>query len=345
MEASYHKHILRFRKPAGTSRGVLTEKPAYYIVLRNPETGFKAAGECGLLPGLSADDRPGYEKQLARVVDALNKETSLPDLQTWPSIALGVEIARINYGCGETGAVFPSAFTRGEDGIPINGLVWMGTAADMRRQIDEKLAAGFRCIKLKIGAIDFERELELLAYIRKHYSAETVEIRVDANGAFSPEEAETKLDRLAPFDLHSIEQPVKQGQPEVMARICRNSPVPVALDEELIGRFDSKARRELIEAVRPQAIVLKPSFLGTFAVSDEWIRLAEEFGAKWWITSALESNLGLNAIAQYTYTRLNGQYQGLGTGALYTNNIASPLYISDGTLRSGSVPWKIPFLQ
>ena len=345
MKARYHKHILRFRKPAGTSRGVLREKPAYFILLQNPETGFTAVGECGLLPGLSADDRPGYEAQLALTVEALNQNTALPDLHRWPSIALGVEIARRNYECGETGAVFPSAFSQGEAGIPINGLVWMGKADDMRQQIDEKLAAGFRCIKLKIGAIDFSRELELLAYIRKHYPAEAIEIRVDANGAFSPEEAEKKLEQLAPFSLHSIEQPVKQGQWEVMARICKNSPVPVALDEELIGLFDPKSRRELIETVRPQAIILKPSFLGPFSVSDEWIRLAEEFGAKWWITSALESNIGLNAIAQYTYIRLNDQYQGLGTGGLYTNNIDGPLYISEGSLRLGDTPWKITELR
>lgn len=342
MKASSHKHILRFRKPAGTSRGVLTEKPAYFILLKNEDSGFTAIGECGLLPGLSADDRPGYENQLAMTVEALNQKKPLPDLHTWPSIALGVETAQRNYKCGETGAVFPSGFSRGEAGIPINGLVWMGTAPDMLQQIDEKLAAGFRCIKLKIGAIDFERELELLAYIRSHYPAEIIEIRVDANGAFAPEEAEKKLWQLAAFDLHSIEQPVKQGQPEIMARICRNSPVPVALDEELIGLFDPDSRRKLMETVRPQAIVLKPSFLGTFSVSDEWIRLAEEFNAKWWITSALESNIGLNAIAQYTYTRLNDQYQGLGTGGLYTNNVDAPLFISDGALHLGSAPWKIP---
>lgn len=343
MKASFHKHILRFRKPAGTSRGVLTEKPAYFIALQNPDTGYTALGECGMLPGLSADDRPHYESMLASTVEALNSGSELPDLLTWPSIALGVETARLNYHCGKTGMVFPSRFSNGNAGIPINGLVWMGTAADMRRQIDEKIKAGFRCIKLKIGAIDFALELDLLAYIRKRYPADIMEIRVDANGAFAPEEAEKKLNQLAPFQLHSIEQPIRQGRPGLMAELCRNSPVPVALDEELIGHFDPRSRRELIETIRPQAIVLKPAFLGPFAVSDEWIGLAEEIGAKWWITSALESNVGLNAIAQYTFTRLNDQYQGLGTGALYLNNADSPLYIKSGALHCGSAPWKFPF--
>jgi L-alanine-DL-glutamate epimerase-like enolase superfamily enzyme len=241
-------------------------------------------------------------------------------------------MATLNYDVGRTGMVWPSAFTRAEAAIPINGLVWMGTAADMREQIDEKLARGFRCIKLKIGAIDFAEELQLLKYVRKHYPPDVIEIRVDANGAFHPADAMRKLDQLAPFALHSIEQPIKAGQWEAMASLCANTPVPIALDEELIGLQDPVQQAAMMGLIKPQGIVLKPSFLGDFYASDHWITLAETSDCIWWITSALESNVGLNAIAQYAYLRLNEQYQGLGTGQLYTNNIDSPLHIMSGAL-------------
>lgn len=341
MIAAFHKHVLKFKKPAGTSRGILHEKPTWLLTLRNPDTGFTAVGECGMLPGLSADDRPGYEKKIAETVKALNRSTPLPDLTEWPSVALGLDTLQRNYACGTVGEVFPSPFSRGRDALPINGLVWMGEADEMRRQIDEKLAAGFRCIKLKIGAIDFETELGLLAHIRSHFPADRIEIRVDANGAFGPEDVEDKLDRLAKFDLHSIEQPIKPGQTELMAKICKNSPVPVALDEELIGCFTHDAREDLIREIKPFAVVLKPSFLGDFAAARDWIALAEANGATWWITSALESNVGLNAIAQFTYTVKNGAYQGLGTGGLYTNNFDSPLRIREGHLEKASEPWNL----
>ncbi len=333
MKATWTKQLLRFHKPAGTSRGVLLDKPAYFIRLQNESTGFTAIGECGMLPGLSADDRPGYEIKLEEVVESINSEAELPELKEWPSIALGLEMAQRNYKNGHDGIIFPSPFSKGSDTISINGLVWMGSAQDMQRQIDEKLLQGFNCVKLKIGAIDFAEELRLLAYIRERYPADVIEIRVDANGAFSANEAPRKLESLAKFHLHSIEQPIKAGQWKAMAGLCASSPLRIALDEELIGLFTPEARREMMETIRPQAIVLKPSFLGNFAVSDEWISRAEQQGATWWITSALESNVGLNAIAQYTYTRLNKEHQGLGTGALYSNNIDSPLEISEGRLR------------
>lgn len=309
--------------------------------MHHPDTGFTAVGECGMLPGLSADDRPGYEAKIAETVEAINRNAPLPDLTKWPSIALGLDTLRKNYACTKVGEVFPSAFSRGEAALPINGLVWMGTAEDMRRQIDEKLSDGFRCIKLKIGAIDFESELALLSHIRKQFPADRIEIRVDANGAFGAKDAESKLDRLAKFDLHSIEQPVKPGQYNLMAKLCKNSPVPVAIDEELIGHFTPQAREALIREIKPHALVLKPSFLGDFSATRHWIELAEAYGASWWITSALESNVGLNAIAQFTYTVKNENFQGLGTGSLYTNNFESPLRIRRGHLEIGPGTWNL----
>ncbi len=324
--------MLQFCKPAGTSRGTLYEKPAYYIWIPSEALPNGAIGECGLLPGLSADDRQGYEAVLDQVVGAFNEGKPFPPLDTWPSIALGLDMAMRNQLMAREGRYFDNGFSRGEQGLQINGLVWMGDAVDMQRQIDDKIAQGFKCIKLKIGAIDFEQELKLLAYIRERYSREQMEIRVDANGAFSPQEAARILEQLAPYNLHSIEQPIKAGQWEAMANLCRNTPVPIALDEELIGLFSVEQRRSLMETVRPQAVVLKPSFLGSFTVSDEWIALANEFGAQWWITSALESNVGLNAIAQYTASKIPFLPQGLGTGGLYTNNVEAPLEIRSGHL-------------
>lgn len=334
--------MLRFRKPAGTSRGVLREKPSYFLLLRDEETAFTAIGECGLLPGLSADDRPGYEATLQNLTDALNAGAEGPDLTTWPSIALGLDMARRNLEAGAVGQVFPSDFTHSSAAMRINGLVWMGTREEMRAQIDQKLAEGFDCIKLKIGAIDFEAELDLLAYIRSRYPADVIEIRVDANGAFAPDEALTKLEALAQYGLHSIEQPIPQGQWKAMAQLCAATPLPIMLDEELIGVHDPQAREALMDTIRPQGIILKPSFLGTFAESDHWISLADRHGAMWWITSALESNVGLNAIAQYTFTKQPTMHQGLGTGSLYTNNFDSPLRVSGGAIRyRAEAPWNL----
>ncbi len=332
MKARWAKHTLKFRKAAQTSRGAYLEKPAYYLYLSEANNDFVAIGECGLLPGLSYDDKPGYEQQLDRLVNAINDKESLPPLHEWPSIALGLEMALLNLKHGEDGIIFPSAFTKGEDAIPINGLVWMDSAQNMQQQIEEKLREGFSCIKLKIGAIEFERELALLASIRERFGPGEIEIRVDANGAFKPGEAKEKLQKLAAFELHSIEQPIMAGQWEDMAALCAESPVPIALDEELIGLIDAEEREAAMEHIKPQAIVLKPSLLGAFSVSDEWIQLAEDYGARWWITSALESNVGLNAIAQYAYACGGSEQQGLGTGRLYTNNVEGPLEIRDGHL-------------
>ncbi len=237
--------------------------------------------------------------------------------------------------------LFPSVFTRGEASIPINGLIWMGSESFMKRQIKEKIEAGFGCIKMKIGAIDFETEIDLLKSIRKEFSPSDIELRVDANGAFHPNEALGKLQRLSELNLHSIEQPIKQGQFDTMAKLCEETPLPIALDEELIGIFTSSKKEELLQTIGPQYIILKPSFIGGYKGAEEWIHLAEQQQVGWWVTSALESNVGLNAIAQWTFTLATDTVQGLGTGSLYTNNFDSPLQIKNGTLHyNNKLKWK-----
>lgn len=334
MKASYKKHILNFKRPSGTSRGVLNTKETYFLILKTDD-GF-GVGECGLLRGLSIDDRPDYEEELAGVCENLELGVSEADLyealEEFPSIQFGVETAFKSLHSDNPFKLFPSEFTRGEAAIPINGLVWMGDKVFMKQQILEKHKEGFTCIKMKIGAIDFKTEIELLKSIRTEFSASEVELRVDANGAFSPKEALEKLKVLSDLQLHSIEQPIKQGQWQEMARLCEETPLPIALDEELIGIFSEDEKNKLLETVKPQFIILKPSLVGGFRGSDTWIDLAEKHNAGWWITSALESNVGLNAISQYTFTKNSKLPQGLGTGSLYTNNIDSPLKVSKGAL-------------
>ncbi|MGO3181729.1 MAG: o-succinylbenzoate synthase [Aequorivita sp.] len=332
MTASYKKHILNFKRPSGTSRGVMNIKETYFIILKTEEAF--AVGECGLLRGLSVDDIPDYQKKLQWVCDniSLGEETLYEALKEFPSIQFGLETAFKSIKSNNPFILFSSEFTRGEKAIPINGLVWMGDKAFMKEQISEKLKQGFGCIKMKIGAIDFKTELELLKSIRKEFSASEVELRVDANGAFSPKEALEKLKVLSDLELHSIEQPIKQGQLQEMARLCEETPLPIALDEELIGVYSKEEKVKLMDTVKPQYIILKPSLIGGFRGSDTWIALAEKYNAGWWITSALESNVGLNAISQYTFTKNSKLPQGLGTGSLYTNNIESPLEVSNGAL-------------
>ena len=334
MKASYKKHILNFKRPSGTSRGVLNTKETYFLILRTEE-GF-GVGECGLLRGLSVDDRPDYEEELAGVCENIELGVSEADLyealEEFPSIQFGVETAFKSLRSKNPFELFPSEFTNGEASIPINGLVWMGDKVFMKQQISEKLKEGFTCIKMKIGAIGFKTEIELLKSIRTEFSASEVELRVDANGAFSPKEALEKLKVLSDLQLHSIEQPIKQGQWQEMARLCEETPLPIALDEELIGVFSEEEKTKLLDTIKPQFIILKPSLVGGFRGSDTWIKLAEKHNAGWWITSALESNVGLNAISQYTFTKNSKLPQGLGTGSLYTNNIDSPLKVSKGAL-------------
>jgi len=345
MTASYHKYILDFKRPSGTSRGVMTTKETWFIILE--ENGRKGIGECGILRGLSIDDTPDYEDKLqwACANIHLGEATLWEELKSYPSIQFGLETAFRSLAADNLFEIFPSNFTAGNANININGLVWMGEEAFMKEQIEEKLATGFNCIKLKIGAIDFEKELSLLQFIRSNFTAEQIEIRVDANGAFAPHEAMQKLQQLSQYQLHSIEQPIRQHQQDEMAQLCANTPLPIALDEELIGVFEYKDKKALLEKIKPQYIILKPSLVGGMRGCDEWIHLAEQLNIGWWITSALESNIGLNAIAQYTFTKNNPMPQGLGTGALYTNNFGSPLLVSNGQLSyDTSMAWSVNLL-
>ncbi|MFC5683234.1 o-succinylbenzoate synthase [Flavobacterium sp. MAHUQ-51] len=332
MKATYHKCILNFKRPSGTSRGVMNEKETWFLVLE--KDGKRGIGECGILRGLSADDRPDYEEKLQWTCANihLGKDVLWEALIEFPSIQFGVEMAFLSLASETPFLLFPSAFTNGEKSIDINGLIWMGEAAFMKEQIEEKLAQGFGCVKLKIGAIDFEKELELLRYIRQYFTPEQVEIRVDANGAFGLDEALDKLNKLSGFQLHSIEQPIQKNNTDRMSELCKTTPFPIALDEELIGVFSLEEKEQLLQEIKPQYIILKPSFVGGFKGTQEWIVLAEKYKIGWWITSALESNIGLNAIAQWTYTLQNPMPQGLGTGALYTNNFDCPLEVSAGQL-------------
>ena len=342
MKATYHKYLLNFKRPSGTSRGVLTEKETWFIILEKDEkTGI---GECGILRGLSADDRPDYEEKLQWVCSNihLGKEVLWEALIEFPSIQFGVEMAFQSLASENPFLLFPSDFTKGEKAISINGLVWMGEPVFMKQQIEEKLEQGFSCIKLKIGAIDFEKELELLSYIRQNFTPEQVEIRVDANGAFSSIDALGKITQLSEYKLHSIEQPIQKNNTDRMSELCKTTPIPISLDEELIGVFSLAEKEQLLLKIRPQYIILKPSFIGGFRGTQEWITLAEKYQIRWWITSALESNIGLNAIAQWTFLQHNSMPQGLGTGGLFTNNFDCPLEVSKGQLwyqKSGKWDW------
>jgi o-succinylbenzoate synthase len=332
MKLIFARYDLSFKVPGGTSRGVLHSKETYFIKIENEaSTGI---GEVGLFRGLSHDDRPDFEARLAWLSDHIEngREWCMERLQDYPSILFGLEQAFLSLEAPSKFELYPSEFTRGADSIPINGLVWMGDEEFMQSQIRNKLNDGFRVIKLKIGAIEFDTEMELLRSIRKDFSAEEIEIRVDANGAFSPGEAMEKLRRLSEFEIHSIEQPIRQGQPDEMAKLCEKSPVPIALDEELIGLVDAEKREELLKRVKPQYLIFKPSLIGGIRICNNWIDLCHKYDVGWWITSALESNIGLNAIAQYTYTLDNPMPQGLGTGGLFTNNIPSPLKVDKGAL-------------
>jgi o-succinylbenzoate synthase len=333
MKANYHKYSLDFKRPSGTSRGIMTTKETWFISIEN--NGKTGIGECGILRGLSIDDRPDYEDKLKWTCQNihLGLEKLLNALIEFPSIQFGIETAFKSLQSKDKFVLFPSNFTKNLDSIPINGLVWMGSADFMRTQIKEKIDAGFDCIKLKIGAIDFQTELDILKSIRADFSVSDIELRVDANGAFSPDDALEKLKQLSDYQLHSIEQPIKPKQLNAMAKLCEQTPLPIALDEELIGVFSFQDKQRVLQMIKPQFIILKPSLVGGFRGSQEWIDLAEGLNINWWITSALESNVGLNAIAQWTYTLKNNRPQGLGTGSLYTNNFPSPLIVKNGTLQ------------
>ena len=332
MQATYKKYILNFKRPSGTSRGVLTVKETWFIKIEDGDNfGY---GECGILRGLSIDDRPDYETKLKWACENihLGKNELWEALIEFPSIQFGIEMAFQSLKNENEFELFSSAFTKGEDAIAINGLIWMGEKDFMKSQIEDKLRSGFNCIKMKIGAIDFDTEIELLKYIRAQYSAEEIELRVDANGAFDPKNALEKLKRLSELKLHSIEQPIKQGNWEEMAKLGAETPLPIALDEELIGVFDVTKKKTLLQTIQPQYLIFKPSLIGGFKGTQQWIDLAENNNIGWWNTSALESNIGLNAISQFTYEKNVTMPQGLGTGNLYTNNVESPLEVKNGQI-------------
>ena len=359
------ERTLHFKQPAGTSRGVYTTRHSYYLTLTSDEMpGVEGVGECATLPDLSCDAKPEYEMTLRQVCQMVEQMGRIPYdmIRAYPSITFGLETAFASFfdaakkfleivpaegassslemlkqkgasvpaGMENLTDLFDSPFGRGEEGITINGLVWMGTYEEMLARLEEKLQAGFHCVKLKIGAIDFFKELDLIKRIRDVYTQEQVELRVDANGGFLPENAMSQLEALAKYDIHSIEQPIKQHQWPKMAQLCRETPLPIALDEELIGVNVRSMKEALLDTIRPQYIILKPSLHGGIYGCNEWIQLASQRGIGSWITSALESNIGLNAIAHYAakvYGPNVEMPQGLGTGQLFTDNIPMPLEI------------------
>ena len=327
-EVKIEERVLHFKQPAGTSRGVYTTRKSWFIHLSDGErTGV---GECAPLPDLSCDARPDYKEKLEEFCEEFcrRQELNIDLMRDYPSMLFGLETALLSLQRGDQ--LFDTAFSRGEEGIPINGLVWMGNHEEMLKRMAEKLEKGYRCVKLKIGAIDFEEEMDLVKRIRDRFSFHEVELRLDANGAFPYEEALYKLELLSQYAIHSIEQPIKAGQWAYMAELCRESPLPIALDEELIGVNDPEMKGHMLNVIKPAYIILKPSLHGGMAGCREWIAVAQERGIGSWITSARESNIGLNAIAQFASDVYGDDIhipQGLGTGLLFTDNIPMPLEI------------------
>lgn len=326
MTANYFQYLLEFKRPSGTSRGVLLEKETFILEIFQDDK--KGVGECAVFRGLSFDDRPDYEEKLKWLCENISSDSEFlkQELKEFPSIWFGYEQALLNLKNGDK-LYFPSEFTEGKTPITINGLIWMGDIGFMEEQIQEKLELGFHCIKLKIG-VDWKSEHEILQKLRQKFTKDQLELRVDANGGFTKDEAKIVLQQLADLHIHSIEQPIKAGNWNDMAELCAETPTPIALDEELIGIIDFNKKKELLEVIKPQYIILKPALVGGFSGSDEWISLVEQQDIGWWITSALESNIGLNAIAQYTFTKRNQMPQGLGTGSLFTNNFKSCLELN-----------------
>ncbi|SHM92591.1 o-succinylbenzoate synthase [Cyclobacterium lianum] len=350
-------YTLDFKFDAGTSRGILKEKSTYILtVFSDAFPDAIGLGEAGPLKGLSPDDRGDFLQEARKIIkkvealtfprdtDALLQQIgSVAELIAFPSLQFGLETAILDLHHGGKKRLLPNAFYDSKKPIPINGLIWMGDRQFMQQQIDEKLNAGFDCIKMKIGALDFDLECGILKTLRERYSEDQVSIRVDANGAFGPEEALGKLRRLSEFSIHSIEQPIPVGNIAAMAKLCRQSPVPVALDEELIGIRSKEEKESLLRKIKPSYLILKPSLLGGITACREWIEIAGDIGISWWLTSALESNIGLNAIAQLASSLRPELPQGLGTGQLYHNNFPSPLTIEKGNLiYAPQKPWSVP---
>ena len=342
-QASYTRLHLNFHRPAGTSRGVLRNKECWFLKLVR-EDGVTGIGEVSFIPGLSLEDPDEIEIQVDHICKLISRGEMDPSqpLPSLPGIQFALETALTDLVHGGHMILFPSDFTMGDKGIPTNGLIWMGSRRYLEEQIRDKINRGFRVLKMKVGAIELESELEVLAWIRSEYATEELEIRLDANGAWSPENAPERLTAFARYGIHSIEQPIAPGQAEAMAGLCADPIIPIALDEELIGVVRSEDRSKLLEKIRPSYIILKPGLLGGFSVASEWIRYAKQVGAEWWVTSALESSVGLNAIAQWTYDLGASMPQGLGTGQIYTNNIPSPLQLEGDRLwYRAENPWDL----
>lgn len=351
MRASYARYLLNFNFTARTSREVMNTKETFLLRLEDDESGCSGVGECALFRGLSAEDAPDYEARLAEMCRAITAGEYPEMAKSRSSLTFGYETAMADLRTGGRGLPFPSAFTNGDNVVPINGLVWMDDVATMMQNARRKIDEGFRCVKLKIGRYDFRDELRIVETLRRAYGPEQLEIRLDANGAYTEKEAIAHLRRIEPLDIHSVEQPVGAGKREMMAEVCASVRQPVALDEELIGMFDPDDGCRMLDLIRPAYLVLKPSLCGGFAGACQWIEAARERGIGWWVTSALESNVGLNALAQWVATLPVGDVcQGLGTGLLYTNNFMSALSMHGGLLHYdpakrltvGNVEWTTP---
>ena len=328
LKAEWRRHDLVFKQPAKTSRETFKKKDTYILKLSFVDQKIEGWGECSPLWTLSIDSKDGYSEKLDWVCENINDWKNFiysDEFSLYPSIQFGLETALLDLQYGGKKVIFPSRFTNGLDSIEINGLIWMGNYDYMSQQIEGKIEAGYNCVKLKIGAIDWEQEKDLLQKIRSKYSTEEIELRVDANGAFNPSNVGVKLQFLADLKIHSIEQPIMAGNIEEMTKLCSETPVPIALDEELIGIKNYYQKRELLEKVKPQYIILKPSLIGGIKSCNEWIKIAKELGVGWWATSALEGNIGLNAIAQFAYQTGNKMPQGLGTGQLFEKNFEVPI--------------------
>lgn len=345
LKASLHKKTFHFNFEARTSRGLMKDRTSWFIRISDGERF--GVGECPPLPGLSSELDEDFENVLNSFVEGFNQagiskpcatlgevhgliNSSFPSIARKSSMVFAFETAMLDLFNGGERRIFKSSFNEGKE-IPINGLIWMGGMDFMLQQIEIKIRDGFRCVKLKVGGLDFERECDVLQYVRRKYFREDIVVRLDANGAFKNEDVLYKLNELSKFKVHSIEQPLKKGS-EFLTEVCAKSPIPVALDEELFGITGDQERREILERVKPGFIILKPALHGGLMGSAVWIAAAEKAGVGWWMTSALESNIGLNAIAQFT-----GQYpveihQGLGTGAIYDDNFSSPLEVRKGKL-------------
>jgi o-succinylbenzoate synthase len=345
MQAEHRSLTLVFKNPAGTSRGVMQTRITHFLILK--DGSITGIGECAPLPGLSADDVPHYSEVLQTFCRQINSgvhpESLLKEYSEFPSLIFGVETALAQIKAAGDFRLFDTPFSRGEAGIPINGLIWMGSREEMHSRAQQKIADGFTCLKFKVGALDFDTEWQLLQSIRA--ARPEVEIRLDANGGFAPEAALSKLEQLATLGIHSIEQPIMPGQYKALSFLCRESPIPIALDEELIRHTTSAAKRSLLERVKPAYLILKPSLHGGFSGCDTWISAAEEMDVKWWLTSALESNIGLNAIAQYAALKEVRLPQGLGTGGLFVDNFDAPLALEQQHLYYKNSPWNLSLIS